>query len=84
MPPTSSPSGSRVRCPSSAACPVSWGDHAVYAADDTVTAINIFNKVEEAEELNRRALASIQKNLAPFVVGQATATAGPVIVHSVP
>ncbi len=60
------------------------GYYVVYAADDTVTAISIFNKVEEAEESNRRALAWIEKNLAPFVVGQATATAGPVIVHSVP
>ena len=53
------------------------GYYVVYAADDTVTAISIFNKVEEAEESNRRALAWIEKNLAPFVVGQATATAGP-------
>jgi hypothetical protein len=49
-----------------------------------VTAITLFNKVEEAEESNRRALAWIDKHLAPYVVGQATATAGPVIVHSVP
>ena len=60
------------------------GYYVVYAPDDTVTAISIFNKVEEAEELNRRALAWIEENLAPFVLGQATATAGPVIVHSVP
>ena len=60
------------------------GYYVVYAPDDTVTAISIFNKVEEAEESNRRALAWIEENLAPFVVGQATATAGPVIVHSVP
>ena len=60
------------------------GYYVVYAPDDTVTAISIFNKVEEAEESNRRALAWIEENLAPFVLGQATATAGPVIVHSVP
>jgi hypothetical protein len=60
------------------------GYYVVYASDDTVTAISIFNKVEEAEESNRRALAWIEENLAPFVVGQATATAGPVIVHSMP
>ena len=60
------------------------GYYVIYAPDDTVTAISIFNKVEEAEESNRRALAWIEENLAPFVVGQATATAGPVIVHSVP
>jgi hypothetical protein len=60
------------------------GYYVIYAPDDTVTAITIFNKVEEAEESNRRALAWIEENLAPFVVGQATATAGPVIVHSLP
>ncbi len=60
------------------------GYYVIYSPDDTVTAISIFNKVEEAEESNRRALAWIEKNLAPYVVGPATATAGPVIVHSVP
>ena len=60
------------------------GYYVVYSPDDTVTAISIFNKVEQAQELNRRALAWIEKNLAPYVVGPATATAGPVIVHSVP
>ena len=58
--------------------------YVVYAPDDTVTAISIFNNYAGAEEANRRALAWIEKNLAPYVVGQATATAGPVIVHSVP
>ncbi len=60
------------------------GYYVIYSPDDTVTAISIFNKVEEAEESNRRALAWIEKNLAPYVIGQATATAGPVIVHSLP
>ena len=60
------------------------GYYVLYAPDDTVTAISIFNSVEGAEESNRRALAWIEKNLAPYVVGPATATAGPVIVHSVP
>ncbi len=60
------------------------GYYVVYSPDDTVTAVSIFNKVEEAQESNRRALAWIEKNLAPFVIGAATATAGPVIVHSVP
>ena len=60
------------------------GYYVVYSPDDTVTAISIFNHVEEAQESNRRALAWIEKNLAPYVVGQATATAGPVIVHSLP
>ena len=35
-------------------------------------------------ESNRLALAWIEDNLGPLVVGQATATAGPVIVHSLP
>jgi len=60
------------------------GYYVIYSPDDTVTAISVFNKVEEAEESNRRALAWIDKHLAPYVVGQATATAGPVIVHSLP
>jgi len=60
------------------------GYYVIYAPDDTVTAISIFNTVAEAEESNKRALAWIEENLGPIVVGQATATAGPVIVHSLP
>jgi hypothetical protein len=60
------------------------GYYVVYAPDDTVTAISIFNNVEGARESNRRALAWIDKNLGPLLVGAATATAGPVIVHSLP
>ena len=60
------------------------GYYVIYAPDDTVTAISIFNTVAEAEELNKLALAWIEENLGPIVVGQATATAGPVIVHSLP
>ena len=60
------------------------GYYVIYAPDDTVTAISIFNTVAEAQESNRRALAWIEKNLGPLVVGDATATAGPVIVHSLP
>ena len=56
--------------------------YVVYAPDDTVTAISIFNKYEEAEEANRRALAWIEQELAPLLTGPATAVAGPVIVHS--
>jgi hypothetical protein len=33
------------------------GYYVIYASDDTVTAISIFNKVEEAEGSNRLALA---------------------------
>jgi quinol monooxygenase YgiN len=60
------------------------GYYVVYAPDDTVTAISIFNTVAEAEESNRLALAWVEDNLGPLVAGQAMATAGPVIVHSLP
>ena len=60
------------------------GYYVVYSGDDTLTAISIFNTVAEAEESNRLALAWIEENLGPLVVGPATATAGPVIVHSLP
>jgi hypothetical protein len=60
------------------------GYYVVYSPDDTVTAISIFNTVEQAQESNRRALAWIDKHLAGLVSGPATATAGPVVVHAVP
>ena len=56
--------------------------YVVYASDDTVTAISIFNDVAGAEESNRRGLAWIEENLAPLLTGPATAVAGPVIVHT--
>src|ERR1700716_4383950 len=56
--------------------------YVVYAPDDTVTAISVFNNYAGAEEANRRALAWIEQNLAPLLVGPATAVAGPVIVHT--
>ena len=49
------------------------GYYVIYSPDDTVTAISIFNTVEQAQESNRRALAWIEKNLGPFVIGPATA-----------
>ena len=54
----------------------------VYAPDDTVTAISIFNNFAGAEESNKRGLAWIEENLAPLLTGPATAVAGPVIVHT--
>jgi quinol monooxygenase YgiN len=60
------------------------GYYVVYAPDDTVTAISVFNTVAGAQESNRRALAFIEENLRPLVIGQASATAGPVIGHSLP
>jgi hypothetical protein len=56
--------------------------YVVYAPDDTVTAISIFNNFAGAEESNKRGLAWIEKDLAPLLTGPATAVAGPVIVHT--
>jgi hypothetical protein len=56
--------------------------YVVYAPDDTVTAISVFNNFASAEEANRRALAWIEQNLAPLLAGPASAVAGPVIVHT--
>src|SRR5260370_40450558 len=55
--------------------------YVVYAPDDTVTAISIFNNYAGAEESNRRVLAWTEQNLAPLLAGPATAMAVPVIVH---
>lgn len=60
------------------------GYYVVYAPDDTVTAISLFNNHAGAEESNRRGLAWIEQNLAPLLAGPASATAGPVIVHTLP
>ena len=60
------------------------GYYVIYAPDDMVTAISIFNDYAGAEESNKRAVAWIEKNLAPLLEGSLTATAGPVIVHSMP
>ena len=56
--------------------------YVVYAPDDTVTAISIFNNFAGAEESNRRGVAWIEQNLRPLLTGPATAVAGPVIVHT--
>ena len=56
--------------------------YVVYAPDDTVTAISIFDDVAGAEEANRRALAWIEDNLAPLLISPVSAVAGPVIVHT--
>lgn len=56
--------------------------YVVYAPDDTVTAISIFDDVAGAEEANRRALVWINDNLSSLLTGPATAVAGPVIVHT--
>jgi len=56
--------------------------YVVYAGDDTVTAISLFNNFAGAEEANRRALAWIEQELSPLLDGPASAVAGPVIVHT--
>jgi hypothetical protein len=56
--------------------------YVVYAPDDTVIAISLFNNFAAAEESNKRALAWIEHDLAPLLTGPATALAGPVIVHT--
>lgn len=60
------------------------GYYVVYAPDDTVTAISLFNNFAGAEESNRRALAWIEENLAPLLTGPTAVMAGPVIVHTLP
>src|SRR3954470_17612933 len=54
----------------------------IYAPDDTVTAISIFDDYAGTQESNNRGLAWIQQNLAPLLTGPATAVDGPVIVHT--
>jgi hypothetical protein len=56
--------------------------YVIYAPDDTVTAISIFDDYAGAEESNRRGLAWIAQRLTPLLAGPATAAAGPVIVHT--
>jgi hypothetical protein len=56
--------------------------YVVYAPDDTVTAISIFNNYAGAEESNKRALAWIDQHLAPLLTGSTAVMAGPVIVHT--
>ncbi|MDE2577622.1 MAG: antibiotic biosynthesis monooxygenase [Hyphomicrobiales bacterium] len=60
------------------------GYYVIYAPDDTVTAISIFHTAQGAEESNRKAMAWVEKNLAPLMEGDPSATAGPVIVHTLP
>jgi effector-binding domain-containing protein len=56
--------------------------YVIYAPDDTVTAISVFDSFEGAEESNRRGLEWIKENIEPLLDGPATAVAGPVIVHT--
>lgn len=56
--------------------------YVIYAPDDTVTAIGIFDDHAGAAESNKRALTWIEKSLSPLLVGTPSAVAGPVIVHT--
>ena len=56
--------------------------YVIYAPDDTVTAISIFDDYAGAAESNKRMLAWIAESLTPMLTGPATAVAGPVIVHT--
>ena len=56
--------------------------YVVYAPDDTVTAISIFDDYAGATESNRRGLAWSEQNLSALMTGSVTAFAGPVIVHT--
>lgn len=56
--------------------------YVIYAPDDTVTAISVFDSFEGAEESNRRGLVWIKENIETLLAGPATAVAGPVIVHT--
>ncbi len=57
--------------------------YVIYATDDTVTTVSIFDNYAAAQESNKRALAWIETELAPLLAGPASAVAGPVIVHSI-
>ena len=46
--------------------------YVVYAGDDTVTSISLFNNFEGAEEANKRALAWVEQELSPLLAGQAS------------
>jgi hypothetical protein len=56
--------------------------YVVYAPDDSIVSISIFNNYEAAEESNERVITWIEQDLAPLLVGPATALAGSVIVHT--
>jgi hypothetical protein len=56
--------------------------YVIYAPDDTVTAISIFDNHAGAEESNRRGLAWSKENLSALMAESVTGVAGPVIVHT--
>ena len=46
--------------------------YVIYAPNDTVTAISIFDDYAGAQESNRRGLAWVEQNLAPLLTGPTT------------
>ena len=56
--------------------------YVVYAPDDTVVAVSIFDNYAAAHESNKLALAWINQELAPLLARPASSLAGPVIVHT--
>jgi hypothetical protein len=54
----------------------------MYAPDDTVAAISIFDDYAGAVEANNRLLPWINKNLTQLLSEPVTAVAGAVIVHT--
>ena len=56
--------------------------YVIYAPDDTVTAISIFDDYAGAVEANNRLLPWIKENLTQLLSEPVTAAAGAVIVHT--
>ena len=56
--------------------------YVVYAPDDTVTAISIFDDYAGAVESNDRLLPWVKENLGQLLSEPVTAAAGAVIVHT--
>ena len=60
------------------------GYYVIYAPDDTVTAISVFNTVAEARNQTAARSPGSKKTWGPLVASPASATAGPAIIHSLP
>jgi hypothetical protein len=56
--------------------------YVIYAPDDTVTAISVFDDFAGAEESNRRGLAWSEESLGALLTKPVDAAAGPVIAHA--
>ena len=56
--------------------------YVVFAPDDTVTTISIFDNHAAANESNQRVMQWVDESLMPLLAGPVSAVSGPVIVHS--